>query len=161
MVQNILKICMRPHSSYFFIILREPDLKNIFFSVCEILGLFRNTFIVNDKYPVRDCDNFPSLNQMQLSSKTKNFFWFLLLFLESSSNLKNCETKSWSSYLLYYGIYRLWKTWLDHSLKNNVSEHPLTVNMLNSTKHLYNLHESTFIIFFHHSERTWLEKYLP
>ena len=40
------------------------------------------------------------------------------------------------------------KTWLDHSLKNTVSEHPLTVNMLNLPKQLKNPHESTFIMFF-------------
>ena len=40
------------------------------------------------------------------------------------------------------------KTWLDHSLKNTVSEHPLTVNMLKLPKQLKNPHESTFITFF-------------
>ena len=40
------------------------------------------------------------------------------------------------------------KTWLDHSLKNTVSEHPLTVNMLKLPKQLKNPHESTFIMFF-------------
>ena len=40
------------------------------------------------------------------------------------------------------------KTWLDHSLKSAVSEHPFAVNMLKDPKHLWNLHESTFIIFF-------------
>ena len=39
-------------------------------------------------------------------------------------------------------------TWLDRSLKKNVSEHTLTVNMLKDPKLLWNLHESTFIIFF-------------
>ena len=44
------------------------------------------------------------------------------------------------------------KTWVDHSLKSAVSEHPLAVNMLNGYKHFRNLHDSTFIIFFEHSE---------
>ena len=43
-------------------------------------------------------------------------------------------------------------TWLDNSLKSAVSEQPLTVNMLKDPKHLLNLHERTFIIFFHGSE---------
>ena len=31
--------------------------------------------------------------------------------------------------------YRLSNTWLDHSLKTPVSEHPLTVNMLKGAKY--------------------------
>ena len=52
------------------------------------------------------------------------------------------------------------KTWLDHSLKSAVSEHPSTGNKLNVPKHFWNLHDSTFIIFFHHSEEKWFGKYL-
>ena len=53
------------------------------------------------------------------------------------------------------------KTFLDDSLKSAVLEHPLAVNMLKGHKHLWNLHESTFIIFLYHSETKWFEKYLP
>ena len=53
------------------------------------------------------------------------------------------------------------KTWLDHSLKSAVSEHPSVVNMLKGRKHLWNLHGSTFTIFSDHSEGKWLGKYLP
>ena len=53
------------------------------------------------------------------------------------------------------------RTWLDHSLKTTASEHSSTVNMLKVPKHLWNLHESTFIIFFHHSEEKWFRQYLP
>ena len=42
---------------------------------------------------------------------------------------------------MYFRSYRLSKTWLDHSLKSAVSEHPLIVNMLKSPKHLCNLDE--------------------
>ena len=52
---------------------------------------------------------------------------------------------------MYFQYYRLSKTWLDHSLKSAVSELPLTVNKLEGPKHLSNLHERTFIIFFYHS----------
>ena len=48
---------------------------------------------------------------------------------------------------MYFQNYRLSKTWLDHSLKGAVSEHPSTVNMLKGPKHLRNLQESIFIIF--------------
>ena len=44
------------------------------------------------------------------------------------------------------------KTWVDHSLKSAVSEHPSTDNVLMGGKHFLNLHESTCIILFDHSE---------
>ena len=44
------------------------------------------------------------------------------------------------------------KTWVDHSLESTVSEPTLTVSILVGAKHLSNLHESTFIIIFDHSE---------
>ena len=53
------------------------------------------------------------------------------------------------------------KTWVDQSVKSVVSEHRLAVNILKGSKHLWNLRESVFIIFFDHSERKWLGKYLP
>ena len=55
---------------------------------------------------------------------------------------------------MYFRNYRLYKTFLDHSLKSDVSEYPLIVNMLKRPKQYWNLHESTFIIFFHHSDGT-------
>ena len=49
---------------------------------------------------------------------------------------------------MYFGNYRLGKTSLDQCLKSTVSERPLTVSMLKGPKYLYNLHDSTFTIFF-------------
>ena len=79
--------------------------------------------------------------------KTKTFFGF-------SCSISGKHIKFWTfwnkrspSYLLYFGKYRLSQTWLDHSLKNTVSEHPLTVNMLKGPKQFQNLHKSTFITF--------------
>ena len=62
---------------------------------------------------------------------------------------------------MYFPNYRLSNAWVDHSIKSAVSEHPSTVNMLNGTKHYRNLYESTFTIFFHHSEGRRFGKYLP
>ena len=53
------------------------------------------------------------------------------------------------------------RTWLDHSLKTTASEHSSTVNMLKVPKHLWNLHERPFIIFFHHSQGKLFEENLP
>ena len=49
---------------------------------------------------------------------------------------------------MYFQNYRLSKTGLDFFLKNAGWEHPSTVNMLKGSKRLWNLHETTFIIFF-------------
>ena len=48
---------------------------------------------------------------------------------------------------MYFRYYRLWKTWLKHSLKDAVSEHALTVNNWKRPKYLRNLHESFFTCF--------------
>ena len=56
---------------------------------------------------------------------------------------------------MYFWNYRLWKTWLGHSLKSAVSEHALTVNMWKLPKYLQNLDESASIMFFHYSSGSW------
>ena len=43
------------------------------------------------------------------------------------------------------------KTWVDHFIKSAVRT-SLAVNMLKGTKHLRNLYERSFIIFFDHFE---------
>ena len=65
--------------------------------------------------------------------------------MESTSNFKHFEKKGWLSHLWYFRNYRLWKSWLDHSLKSTISEHALTVNMSKRPKYLRNLHESAFV----------------
>ena len=40
-------------------------------------------------------------------------------------------------------------------------KHPLTVNMLKRPKLFQKEHESTFIIIFRYSEKSWIRKYLP
>ena len=49
---------------------------------------------------------------------------------------------------MYFRNYRLWKIWLDHSIKGAVSEHALTVNIWKCPKHIGNLLASALIIFF-------------
>ena len=55
--------------------------------------MFRNTFTANDKYPVLDCLNFSSPNQMELYLKPTIFFDFFVSFLESTSNFKHFGKK--------------------------------------------------------------------
>ena len=55
--------------------------------------MFRNTWTANDKYPVRDCENFSSSIQIQLPLKPKTFSDFFIPFLESTSNFKILKKK--------------------------------------------------------------------
>ena len=47
----------------------------------EILGVFVNILIANDKYPAEDCENLSLPIQMQLSEKRKTFPEFFVTFL--------------------------------------------------------------------------------
>ena len=102
----------------------------------------------NDRYSVPDCDNLLTLIQTQWSHKLRISTDFFCSFSGNYIKFWTFIKKRGSSYLLYFGNYRLSMTWLDHSLKNTVWEHPLTVNILRVPKLLQNVHERTFIIFF-------------
>ena len=49
---------------------------------------------------------------------------------------------------MYFQNLTIPKMWLDIFLNSALSKHPSTVNMLKRPKHLWSLHESTFIIFY-------------
>ena len=59
----------------------------------EVLVVFVNTLIADDKYPVEDCENLSLPIQMQLPKKRNAFPQFFLPFLESTSNFKRFEKK--------------------------------------------------------------------
>ena len=61
---------------------------------------------------------------------------------------------------MYFRKYISRKTPLDKCLKSLLLEHHLAVNMLKGTKHLWNLHDSTFVRFLHHYEENLLRKCL-
>ena len=84
--------------------------------------------------------------QLQLSKKQIKFF--LIFFLNIM--------KTKMTLIAYVSR----KTCLDKCLKNPVSEYPSTVNIIKVAKLCWNLHDSTFIIFFHSSERNWIAKLL-
>ena len=120
---------MRLVSSNFFISLRHPDLENISLSNVLNLSVLRNTLTANDKHPVRYFENLLSPIQMTLSLKRKTFVDSFVRFLESTSNFKRFEKKYDRHSYFISDFYRLSKPFLDHSLKNSLSEHPLKVNM--------------------------------
>ena len=54
---------------------------------------------------------------------------------------------------MYFWTYGLRKTWLDKFVRIPVSEDPSTSNMVNGSKHYWNLNDSTFPIFIDPCER--------
>ena len=59
----------------------------------EVLVVFLNRSTADGKYPVQECDILQLPIQMQLSEKRKTFSEFFVLFLESTSNLKDLKKK--------------------------------------------------------------------
>ena len=59
----------------------------------EVLVVFVNRLTADGKYPVQECDILQLPIQMQLSEKRKTFSEFFVLFLESTSNLKDLKKK--------------------------------------------------------------------
>ena len=93
--------------------------------------------------------------------KNKNLFLSFFPLMESTSNFKSFFNKGRLSQLMYFQNYRLSKIRLDHLMKNATTEYPSRVNMLKDPKHIWNLHESTFIIFSHYYESKWFGKFVP
>ena len=62
--------------------------------ICEILGLFANTFIADGKYSLCNSENLSQPIKMQLSQKQKYFFLnFFAPFLKSTSNFEHFQEK--------------------------------------------------------------------
>ena len=59
----------------------------------EILGLFGNTLIPDDKYSRRYMQIFWQQIQTRLSQKGMSFFRFFIAFLKCAWNLQNSEKK--------------------------------------------------------------------
>ena len=118
-MRNTCEIRIRALLSYFWITPKGNDLENIsLIGIWNVRGVCYHT----------DCQwqvsclalwEFEVPYSIPVIIKRKNFF---------------------SIFCSIYGIYI--------SLESDVSESPSTVNMLMGAKHLWNLHESTFIKFF-------------
>ena len=113
----------------------------------EILEVLVNTLTADDKYPVWDCENLQFPIQMQLSQKRKIFLDFLF-HLWNLHQILNIFKKKMIVIANVFPKLKTVETWLDHSLKSAVSQHPLAINMLNGRKPLWNLHQSTFFRIF-------------
>ena len=118
-----------------------------------ILGAFVNSLAANGKYPLWNFENSTLPIQMQLSKKRKVFLNFLFYFwnIDRILNILQKEKK-----IVITKVFPKLKTAKDvvRTLsKNPFSEDPLIVNVLKCVPNTCEiLHESTFIMFFHHSE---------
>ena len=90
-------------------------------------------------------------------SKTKNFFLFFLEFLKSGLTFEHFQTKMTVIDFLFPKL-RTPKTWLDKRLKSPVSDDRSRSNMVNVSKHCWNLHHITFIVFIYHWQENWVGK---
>ena len=59
----------------------------------EIIELFVNTWTIDYKYALTDCENLPFPIQIQLSSKQKTFSQFFTSVLKSPSNFEHFKKK--------------------------------------------------------------------
>ena len=128
--------------------------------ICYILGVFRSTLTPNNMYPFRDCENLSSRFKCNYLRNEKLVLAFSFNFWNLDQVFKILKQKM-NVIATLFENYRLWKTCLEHSLKYTASDHSLTVNMLRGPKLLQKEQGRPFIIYFHHSERTWFGKYLP
>ena len=128
--------------------------------VCEILGHFLNTLTAGDKYCLCNSENLRYQSKCNYTEIIKLFLNFLLYLWNQHDILNILKKKMTLIAFMYFRNSTLWKTSLDNCLKSPVSEHPATVKMWKDPKHLWNLHDSTFIKFLRHSLQKWLEKCL-
>ena len=101
--------------------------------ISKLLGLFVKTLTVDNKYSLGNIEILREPFQMQLSKRQTTFSQIFAPCLISKPVFDRFEKKIWPSWLIYFRIYGLRKTWLDKCLKSPVKEHPSTVNMPNTT----------------------------
>ena len=73
---NSLKNCTTALPSYCLITLAKTELKNVGLSLSEMLGVFFNTLIADNKYSLRNRKNLRQPIQLQLFKKQKIFSHF-------------------------------------------------------------------------------------
>ena len=110
----------------------------------------------DEKYPVLNRDNLTVPIQMQFSKKQKNFSLFISAFLKLRLNFKHFQKKDDPQSFCISDITDSEN--VVRSMSSLVSEHPLTSNMVNVTKHCWNMHHSTIIIFIDHCQVDWGER---
>ena len=139
---------MRAVLSCFFIILRKIDLENVCPSVTwNLMGFCLH---IGLRWQI-SCGRFWEYATSKWNAiiwKRKNFFSIFCCIYLIYIKFWTFWKKRWSSWVIYFRNYRLWISWLDHFLKNAVSEHAFTFNMWKRPKYLRNLHFFKFLFHF-------------
>ena len=139
----------------FLIILSESDLEFIFPSLrWNLRGVCEHTDI-RWQLSCSRFSEFSTPNSNAIIRETRNFFWIFCLISGLYIEFLIFWKKRWSSLLMYFRNYRLWKSLLENSLRSTVSEQAFAVNMSKRPNCFRNLHESAFIMFFSHSHGSW------
>ena len=102
--------------------------------ICEILKAFVNTLTVDGNYPFQNYENFPLPIQMQLSNE--KLFVNCLFHFWNLHQILNILKKKMIVIAAFLRKLQAVKDKVRPLSKNNVSEHPLKVNMLKRPKHL-------------------------
>ena len=136
---------------------RKLNWKMSLLVTCKISRLFVNILTAEGKYSLLSRDNLIQATQMHLP-QTEKLFLHLFVQFSNVKQISNIFKKSWLSQLMYFPNYGLWDAWLDKCVKSPVTEDLLTGNVVNSPKHCFNLHNSTFTIFIDQFEGNWVGK---
>ena len=150
---TFIKLCCISEGDW----LRKPLVLLIF----EFLRLYVKTLTAGDKYSLCDIWNLQDLIQMQLSKKVKTFFEIFSRFLKTISRFRHFEKKDGSRSLSISKIWDRHRHFYTKCLNKSASEHLWKVNISERRKHLWNLHYTTFTMFFFlDCDCKWPEKYL-
>ena len=114
----------------------------------ESLGPFFNTLAADDKYYLRNMQNFQQLLQSHYLKNKRFFLQFLLLF----SNLHQIYNVSKKKVSLLVSVFPKLLRWLLECLKRLAPEHLSAINVFTSSNHCQNQHEITIILLFHEYE---------
>ena len=112
-----------------------------------------------DKYSLLNSDKLTQPIEMQLCKKQKALFELLSQFLKSRLIFEFFE-KRMNLPLMYWQNYGLRKASLGKCLRRLDSEQSTKSNMVNDSKHCWNLDESNFIIFTDQCKQNWAGKSL-
>ena len=138
---------MRAVLSCFFIILRKIDLENVCPSVTwNLMGFCLH---IGLRWQI-SCGRFWEYATSKWNAiiwKRKNFFSIFCCIYLIYIKFWTFWKKRWSSWVIYFRNYRMWKSLLKNSLKSTVSEQALEVNMWKCPKCLQNLHETFWSCF--------------
>ena len=116
---------------------------------------FLNTLTADDKYSLISKDKWMQTIQMHFSQKQNIFYEFFSAFLESELNFEHFQ-KEMALRLTYFRNYPPRKACLNKCLNAPVWEDLSTGEMINETKHWFNLNQSASIIFTDHCESNWV-----